>query len=593
MRVFAQRVEEYLSGSNAANPWVFLILTPIMLFFGAATYVPGTGKESVFVISILLLSQLAGSAAVMIFRPVLLPKGVKKNFISRLALLYLIGGLGDSLVLIFALDIEWLTPGQGLSAWIVITVGSVILAAWYFMAHFALSLLITNYRTFTELQTKYAELELLTSAANNELATYRQSLQAEISSRIQIVLVNIARQLETLNVKTDRSKLLEVSQSIREISDQDVRQLSHDLSKSTAGIQLPKLAGAKLNRWAFLKTGVNSSANIPWVLSVGSLMAVSLALAIGNNLTMAVVVAALVIGFFVLVVVDRIRIRAVRSWPITLQIISAPVEYLILANLGVEVVRYFTKDLAWIQTSLDVFEVAVPVGAVVIWFLVFVIRGYADALGQRAAELLSVSATLKSSLTKLESQLSAIRRQIAKMLHGSVQGRLASVSLALTAAANSPSAEAERLLDQARKQLGLARKDLSQVFSELQDQKSFETALAEILGGWQGLIEVNLNISATTTAAIEKSKFGEAILLAVQECITNAIRHGGANQVFIDFAQSGEIIEMIARNSGNQDEANFEPGMGWQNMVAEAQSISLSRDNGEFSVTLLWNLAAK
>lgn len=594
MKVFAQRVEEYLSGSNAANPWVFFVLTPIMLFFGSAAYVQGSGREPVFVVSILLLGQLAGSATTIIFRPVILPKGRSDIFFARLALLYLLGGLADSLVLIFALDIKWLVPGQGLSAWIVITVATVIVAAWFFMAHFALSLLITNYRTFTELQAKYAALELLTSSANSELAAYRKSLQSEISSRIQSVLLKISKQLESLDVRTDSATLLAVSKSIREISDQDVRKFSHELSKSTQGIQLPKLAGAKLSRWAFLKTGVNSSANIPWVLSVGSLMAISLALAIGNTLTVAVVFAALFIGFFVLVVVDRIRIRVVKSWPIWLQIISAPLEYVILAALGVEIVRYFTKDLDWIQPSLDVFEIAVPVGAVVIWFLVFLIRGFADALGQRAAELLTVSTTLQTSLGKIESQLSAIRSQMANMLHGSVQGRLASVSLALTAAAGNPQKqEAEVLLAQARKQLGLVREDLNRVFSETVQKKPFITALEEVIVGWLGLIEVKLDIDPKTAAEIEKFNLGEAVVLAVQECTTNAIRHGGANEISINFEQRGASIQMIARNNGNQNHDEFEPGMGWQNMVAEAQSISLSRDNGEFLVTLLWNLAAK
>lgn len=83
------------------------------------------------------------------------------------------------------------------------------------------------------------------------------------------------------------------------------------------------------------------------------------------------------------------------------------------------------------------------------------------------------------------------------------------------------------------------------------------------------------------------------MVLAVQECTTNAIRHGGANEISINFEQRGASIQMTARNNGNQNHDEFEPGMGWQNMVAEAQSISLSRENGEFLVTLLWNLAAK
>ena len=597
MKAAVAKLVQLLPPSRVANPWVLLALTPPMIFFGSMTYVPGATHDLVFVYSALILCRLASSIAVMVFAPLIL-KWFSKPSIWPILLTYFIGGLADSLVLIFMLDIPWITPGTGLSAWAVISVSAVIVAAWILMGHLALSLLISNLEHLAELQLKNTQLQLLTENAADELRRHRESLQFEITERVHGVLDRISEQLSKLHFQADPEAILATAQSIRESSDVDIRALSHELSEPTQADFLPSVPKYRTDWRAFLRIGGDASANIPWVASVGVLMAFSMAIAIGNGLTFIVVAIALAIGLPALWLVDILRSRITSRWPTWLRILSVPVEYVGMALLGVEIVRAFTRDIAQLQESLVLFSIAVPVGAVVIWSLIFVIRGFSSAIEGRSKVLERTSAELQVTLDRLQGQLRDVRNRLARLLHGSVQGRLASVSLALAATAGqNDRALSDEMGNRARAQLELARKDLDEAFSDSRTQPIFSHALKELLAGWKGLIGSNLLISDEIVRHLDSDQMlGEIVIHAVQECFTNAVRHGSARQIQFEFSViEGDlsVLKMVATNDGTGEAKNIKPGLGWQTMVADAQSLEVQRTPTTFQISITWMLAAQ
>lgn len=494
------------------------------------------------------------------------------------------------------LEIPWITPGTGLSAWAVISVSAVIVAAWILMGHLALSLLISNFEHLRELQVKNAQLQMLTETAADDLRRHRESLQFEITERVHRVLDRISEQLSKLYFQADPAAILATAQNIREASEVDIRALSHELAEPVKTDFLPKVPKNRIDWRTFFRIGGNASANIPWVASVGALMAFSMAIAIGNGITFLVVAIALAIGLPALWLVDMLRNRLTADWPTWIRILSVPLEYVGMALLGVEIVRVFTRDIEQLQESLVLFSIAVPVGAVVIWSLIFAIRGFSNAIEGRAKVLERTSSELQVTLDRLQGQLRDVRNRLARLLHGSVQGRLASVSLALAATAGqNDKALADEMGNRARAQLELARKDLAEAFSDERSLPIFSLALDELLAGWAGLIESNLIISEEIKSLLDSDQvLGEIVIHAVQECFTNAVRHGSARQIEFVFSiaeGSPRSLKMTATNDGNASAEIIKPGLGWQTMVADAQALEVSRGEGTFEISLTWMLA--
>ncbi len=592
MKRAAAKLVELLPASRAANPWVMLVLTPLLMFFGSITYLPSADHDNVYVFAALVISRLASSVLVMSAKPILF-RLFSKPSAWRLILLYLVGGLGDSTVLIAMLDIPWIPLGSGLSSWAVISVSAIVVAAWLLMGHLALALLLQNIKNYAELQTKNAQLQKLVDNANSELRKHQTQLQTEISERVQRVLDRISAQLEQLNFKSDPTQILETAASIREASEADIRGLSHELSAPVNANFLPDLPNRKTNWRQFAHISVEGSAHISWVVAVGSLMAFSLAMAVGGWLTAAVVAVALIVGVPILWITDRGRRAISKRWPIWLRVVSVPVEYVGLVLVGVEIVRQLTRDLEEIQSILNLFEIAVPIGAVLIWLLIFVIQGLSNSIQERSIDLEKASRALELTIERLQSQLREVRNRIARLLHGSVQGRLASVSLALAATAGeNDKAISDEMGFKARAQLELARKDLAEAFAENRDVPVFSRALGDLLSSWSGLIEFDLKLDQKISDLLDADPLlGEIVAHAVQECFTNAVRHGSARNIQLAFGLSNSdepILKLTAKNDGNFATKEFKPGLGWQTMIADAASVNMSALDSAFQVEITW-----
>lgn len=589
MKKAAQILNGYLPGKLAANPWVLLGLTPLILYFSLEAYFPGATDDLPYAVTVIVIAHLATSFSVVLLN-LLLTKVLKVRNMLLLIGTYLLGGLMDSLVLILGFNVKWNPLGSGVSAWSIITASSLVTAAWLLMGHLAMGLLISNAQNYAELQTRNAELLRLTNSAQLELTGYRQTLEGEIASRIQRVLDRIAEQLNRISERTNPELILEAAAQVRELTENDVRALSHELSAASADEIAVSERRRRISWRGFAKFGGDASANIPWVISVGFLQAVSLALAIGEIQTLLAVVLALAIGIPVLVLVDRARKKIVKGWPTVIQILSAPIEYVVLAVIGAQIVRAVTLDFPNIQANIDKFLVAVPIGAISIWLMIFLIRGVSATIEIRNRDLAKVQIELSAALDKLRVELASVRNRLSKILHGSVQGRLASVSLALTASANSKS-DASELLTQAKSQLDLAKQDLQDAFSNNTATQNFDEQFDELVSGWRGLVVTEIDLPTEVRQLLNRNSIlGVKVIEAMQECITNAVRHGSANQIAIAFSSDEVSLDMRASNQGELEPTQFTPGLGWRQLEAGANSIEMNNLDGNFEVRLAWLL---
>lgn len=587
---FSQLLNGYLPGKLAANPWVLLGLTPLIIFFGMEAYYPKANGDVAYVVTIIVIAHLVTSVTAVLLN-VLVIRFFMIRSVVLLLLTYVLAGIMDSLVLIIGFDVPWIPIGSGLSAWSLLTVAALVTSAWLLMGHLALGLLIGNVRAYSQLQASNAELLAMNNTVQAELRNYKDSLRGAITERIEKVLNQIASQLSSLTGTTDPKLLLATAANVRDLSEKVVRRLSHELSESAGESYNPPKLKRKFSWIGFVKFGGDASANIPWVLSVGTLQAISLALAIGSFETTLVVVIALLIGFPFLVFVDRHRRKLVEHSPLWLQIISAPIEYLVLALIGVRIVSLIAKDFGDLYLHINTFMVAVPTGAISIWFLIFLIRGFSSTYAERTKQLVAVSKELLDSLVAERIELATVRNKLARVLHGSVQGRLASVSLALTATATaSDSNDATEMISRAKAQLELAKSDLLEAFDDSPSEGiDFESQLQALLSGWQGLVDIVLNISDDCRANLQaKPHLATKVVEAMQECLTNSVRHGSGRQVSFEFTQADSQLTMVAVNAGEIQEMPVTLGLGWQQMQAGADSIDIKSGDGRFELQITW-----
>ncbi|WP_296648482.1 hypothetical protein [Rhodoluna sp.] len=531
-------------------------------------------------------SALLGNVAVR--------KAATKRRVILVLLSYLFAGLLDSIVLISGLEIEWLPMGSGLSAWSVLLVAGPVASSWLLMGHLAAGLLIANVKEYNQIHTKNLQLVALNSSAHTELRRYRESLEGAIAGRIQKVLDQISEQLANLRVVSNPALSIEVASNVRKLSENEVRLFSHQLSGANETELVVPEARSRFSWAGFVKFGGDYSANLGWVFAIGSLQLISLALAIGDLLTTAIAAATLVIGFPVLLMIDRLRLMAITHIPQNLKIVSAPFQYVAVSLIGMQIVRPVTESLPSVQANLDTFALAVPIGAVSIWFLVFLIRGFSSSYQNRVAQLSEASAELELSLVKSRAELNAVRTRLAKLLHGSVQGRLASVSLAIAATADENyKDESAQLMGRAAQQLELVRADLLEAFSTKEVAQDFSSQLTHLTQSWLGLVEIDLELPAEIRARIESSKgLTVRVSEAIQECLTNAVRHGNARVVHFSFSTLNDSLVLTATNAISQPTSAANPGLGWQQMLAGADSIETAVENGMFTVKLTWGAQA-
>lgn len=570
---------------------MLLGLAPFIIFFGLETYYPKANGDISYVVTIIVLAHLVTSISAVLLNFLAIRLFMIRS-VSLLLLIYLLAGVIDSIVLIAGFDIPWIPPGSGISAWSLLSVASIVTAAWLLMGHLALGLLLGNARAYSQIQTWNAELMNLNASAKAELLRYRETLQGAIAERIERVLTQISTQLDNLTGTTDPKLLLSTAAKVRELSEKDVRRLSHELSETTTETFRSAKTKRRFSWLSFFRFGGDASANIPWVLSIGTLQAVSLALAIGDFMTTVVVLVSLLIGFPILVLVDRQRRKLIASSPLWIQIVSAPFEYLLMSLLGVQIVKFIAQDVGGLNIHVNTFMTAVPIGAISIWLLIYLIRGFSATYQIRTQQLTQISKELLDSLVEVRAELAGIRNKLARILHGSVQGRLASVSLALTATASANTTkEAKLLILRAKSQLALAKTDLLESFNPSPQSSDFESQLNTLVAGWQGLIELDLVSNEKISKVLNsRSILGNKIIEAMQECLTNAVRHGSAKTVQITLKLVDNRLVLISRNANESGKLQGTPGLGWQQMQAGADSMQTEAQNGTFEVQLTWGL---
>ena len=138
----------------------------------------------------------------------------------------------------------------------------------------------------------------------------------------------------------------------------------------------------------------------------------------------------------------------------------------------------------------------------------------------------------------------ALRNQVALVLNGVIQGRLAAIALALQAHLDElgrgghPSPE--RLVDRISALLQLAEQDLVSIMAEPMRPIPLPTVLRTLQGRWSGLLTVDWAIDESAQAMLDSEvRLVGATARVIDDAVSNASRHGRATEIVVRVCVAG------------------------------------------------------
>lgn len=589
----AKRLEGHLQGNRAIDWRAIIFIQGLFLLFSIVTFDGWIGLSVLEIVGRVSAGLVLETILILVFGTVWL-RGSRRKALWRIWLAYWLAGEFTAAYLVLVFGLPFSPPGSGLSAVTLLATNGFLKIAWFSIAHLATSLIGEHLQTLAQLQAKTAELSSLRSGVNGQVASELNALRSAINDKILAALTVISRQLAELTASTPREELIERASMVANVCDLEVRALSHEISASEFEPRLKSFEPKK--SWRILLATHPGKPDIQlrweWVAAIGSLNAITLALQHGGWLSALAATGAILLGIFVVSPLDKWRLKCCKTQSARVDTVLILAEYGLLSAAILGLLWFVGLGIPVIGSFISSVYLVTPIVILVIWVLVQIIHNFADRLGFAQRELADQNQQLELEVRQARAQAASAKGRLGRLLHGTTQGRLASVSLALTAAATSKSPTVtDELLTQARQQLAVAEVELRETLSLDAWQSSLDLCreLDDLAAGWRNLVSIKYDLSDEAIDLMEnRTELSHAVLDATRECITNAVRHGSAKSVAIRI-ELWQGLRLIVSNDGKQID-RLVPGFGVSSISATGADFEFSKDGEKTTVCFVWNI---
>lgn len=203
---------------------------------------------------------------------------------------------------------------------------------------------------------------------------------------------------------------------------------------------------------------------------------------------------------------------------------------------------------------------------------------FLDSYREAIARQQIADGALKARLAELEAARRATRRDLAHILHGPIQGRLASVRLRLNML---DELKESRTSISAHDSIGDIADVINEVTLELETlgnlrepepQLTTINQIALLQKNWLGFITLSYKCSPKAAAALARNPIlDKRVAAACMEVTTNASRHGAVSEldIGVDLVSEDSILRLIAQDDGSGVQSSVTPGMGLKEIAAE------------------------
>jgi signal transduction histidine kinase len=246
---------------------------------------------------------------------------------------------------------------------------------------------------------------------------------------------------------------------------------------------------------------------------------------------------------------------------------------LIAAQLGWH--RTWRHAVVWIALQTTLLAVAIGID----WNVRSAILLTPPYLGLQillfmAARLLARESTLRMSIQDAHGQLLALQHQLADRtrieerlrmtqdLHDTFGHQLTALSLHLEALAHQSGTHAQQSLRLAQASVQALLTGVKSLVQTLDDERPVDLPLELTLLA-QTLPRPRIHLTCPTALPLAPDR-AHALLRCIQETVTNAIRHGAAQNMWIDISQDAACLRVVARDDGGA--AHVQDGFGLTGM---------------------------
>jgi signal transduction histidine kinase len=411
-----------------------------------------------------------------------------------------------------------------------------------------------------------------------EIDRLRLAQRSKISELVTPSLWEISKHLNDAKLSKDASAIV---RALRGLNEDVVRPLSHELAKR---FDPPTLTAAapfltKLGRLTLPKrTTLGQSLAVGWTALTAFVLGYSM-LSASSNPLQGLVTALVLTSWFGLVTYALKAVTVNLEHPTWLGFIaSIPVGALVgLTAWPFTFWETLTLPETFLVQSSVFFSIAYPS------IYLMAVANNQSEISQ--AQLRAIVEELRLLNSQLRQQVWLDQKMLATELHGSVQATLHATALQLSKIDQPTIADLEKVRDAVDR--ALAR--LGQ--TSYLEGESFEQVLADISEVWEDTCKIEYHIQPQALQALEQQSLARSTIEVVREATTNAIKHGKAKNIKVTITQSGQLLELIVDNDGQELVTNTQ-GLGTSVIsdLTHSHRLYKTRDGVRFTATIALGL---
>jgi signal transduction histidine kinase len=441
--------------------------------------------------------------------------------------------------------------------------GPVFTLAVYLLLNSLVSTHLAQRQLSAELELERENLEFSKRSFESELVRLRDAQVLRVRESVIPAVWELGKLLRDAQLSKNASRAI---QALRELNDNIVRPLSHNLTRS---FELPTLSKSQTQLAQLGQFVLPSHIQLNRVLQLGTLVPFILVMSYSTSSALAgpvtgLLVSGAALGLFssqILIwrrLLGAYEIRLAWAFAITI---------LIGVLLGVSTNLLLAVQLFDLPNRVAAQATAFFIVTMTLMFGIAVTGLQRD---RSIEELERIVEDLRVLNTKLRQRVWLSQKTLATELHGSVQ-----------AALNASAMRLAKLDHPSEKDLERVRQDIDSALSKLGRQdylagESFEDLLEQICELWDSTCQINYRLSDSAQAVLlENSATAYCTLEVLREAVNNAIKHGAPKQIEIAIDSLGDLISLRIENDGSAiQRSNF--GLGSQIFQELTLDYSLS-----------------
>lgn len=418
-------------------------------------------------------------------------------------------------------------------------------------------------------------LRTMAVSLSEELEYERRKLDADAESAISSVVKEITAQVSQLEGGAHRKD--EIAGALRESIDSVIRPMSHELEFNASNVSVGairrEIAKFSLKDLYYQRVNMRDAIS-PIFLATVLLSTIIVTYGFIFNIAafflvgLPTLLAAVIYVYMVRFILASLRTRVLYAFFINL-ILAALVQYIFVKSNGLVRNKYDADSLKLIAAGA--FNTSFGVGVASVLYAM---------RNEVLEEARLLNDDLLSTVASARQNLWAFRKATARSLHGGVQARLQAAALRLARA----DAISENLLSEVRGDLEGA---LGQ-FTAKDDTKNLSDSLVDLRESWSGLCDIEATIPDEVVVKLEGDSFAsECALEVINEAVTNAVKHGGAESVSIlARVRSKDVVELEIQNERKSANAiSNGSGLGSKILDESTQGWKIAEVDGKFVLT--------